>query len=64
MAEERYYPIEAGKGLRPPDYKRVVRALTDDELEEEILGKLGDPGYQLALLAEAEQRAKQSEEGS
>ncbi len=56
----RYYPLEDAKGSRPPDYTRVVRALTDAELEEEILGRLGEPAFQLALLAEAERRAKQT----
>lgn len=42
----------------PPDYDRVVRLLTDAELEEEITGKKGEPEYQLALLREADRRAQ------
>lgn len=59
----RYYPVENGKHSEPPNYTRVVRSLTDAELEDEILGRLGTPEFQLALIAEAERRAKQTEEG-
>ena len=55
---ERDYPLHDGGEPRAPNYDRVVRALSDAELEDEILGKRGEPGYQLALLAEAERRAK------
>lgn len=45
-----------------PDFARVARALPDDELEEEILAGLGEPDYQLALVAERERRANQPKE--
>lgn len=57
------YPYVGAEGERPPDYARVVRALDDAELEEEILGKRGEPDYQLALLAEHGRRAKEATDG-
>jgi hypothetical protein len=53
----RRYPVHDGEGAKPPSFDRVVRSLTDDELEDEILGRRGAPDYQAALLAEHERRA-------
>jgi hypothetical protein len=59
MSAVRRYPYRDGDDATAPDYGRVVRTLTDEEIEEEILGRRGEPGYQLALLAEAERRGKE-----
>lgn len=53
----RLYPVVSLIGSRDPDYARVARALSDIELEEEILEGLGEPGYRLALVQEHERRA-------
>ena len=55
MIEDRIYPIHRGR-TTPPEY-RIVQNLSDAELEDEILGRQGDPEYQRALLAEADRRA-------
>lgn len=52
---ERRYLIRDGEEV-PPSYDRAVRALTDAELEDELLSKRGEPGYRLALVAEADRR--------
>lgn len=52
------YPMEDGRVAAPPNYDRVVRQLTDEELEDEILGKRGTPGYQEALVREHGRRAE------
>lgn len=56
---KRGYPIVgAERRVLPPSYDRVVRAMPDAELEDEILGGKGEPGYQLALIAEQDRRSK------
>jgi hypothetical protein len=51
------YRISRGEGV-DPSYDRVARALSDDELEDEILAGRGEAGFKLALLAEFERRAQ------
>lgn len=41
-----------------PDYDRVMASLSDAELEDEIAGGRGEPGYRLALVTEHERRAR------
>lgn len=43
-----------------PNLAALARGLSDDELEAEILAKLGEPDYQLALLREHERRSKEA----
>lgn len=57
MATKTYGYTNASPTL-DPNYARVARSLSDAELEEEILGRKGEPGYQAALVAELEQRGK------
>lgn len=52
------YPIRDGQSVRPPSHDRVARGLSDADLEEEILGRRGEADYQLALVREADRRAK------
>lgn len=59
FGKARHYPIDKPGPDRPPDYSRVIRMLSDAELEDEILGRRGEAAYQLALLAEADRRAAQ-----
>ena len=42
----------------PPNHERVVRALSEAELEDEIQAGRGEPDYQLALVREHERRAR------
>lgn len=58
----RNYEYVSAEGRRPtpPNLAALAAAMTDDELEAEILAKLGAPDYQLALLAEHERRAKEA----
>lgn len=41
-----------------PNYERVARALSDADLEDEILLGRGEPGYKSALVDEADRRAR------
>lgn len=58
MTVKRYH-IRDHAETNPPDYERVARLLSDAELEEEILARLGTANYQLVLLAESDRRGKQ-----
>lgn len=53
----RYYAMDDGNPRSEPNYERVVRSLSEEDLEAEILAKKGDPGYQLALIVEHDRRA-------
>lgn len=53
---ERTYSIVGPDAYRPPDYDRVVRQLSDAELESEVAGGRGGPGYQEAARAELARR--------
>jgi hypothetical protein len=55
---QRSYPIDSGEPKREPDYGRVVRGLSDQELEDESLSGRGDLGYRLALVQEDTRRAQ------
>lgn len=52
---KRYSVVGPGDELEP-NFERVVQALSDEDLEEEIFSRRGEPGYMLALVAEAERR--------
>jgi hypothetical protein len=54
----RVYPVVGGGPQKPPDYGRVVRAMTDRDIRDEIAGRLGGSDYQAALQAEAARRKK------
>lgn len=56
----RNYGFRDEAPVQAPNYDRAARLLDDDELEAEILSKLGEPGYQLALLAEHDRRSKEA----
>lgn len=51
--------MQDGRPQIPPDYERVVRLLTDAELEDEILGRRGSHDFQAACLKEADRRGEQ-----
>lgn len=53
----RRYHLGDNAGVTPPAHERVVRSLSDAELEDEILARRGEADYQAALVAEAERRA-------
>lgn len=55
---DRVYHIHDGDAL-PPSYERVVRSLSEADLEDELLSERGDPEYRAALVAEHERRAGQ-----
>lgn len=46
--------------VRKPNYARTAQALSDADLEDEILSRRGEPDYQLALLHEWELRGKEA----
>lgn len=50
------YPVAGPGAEQPPNFS--VRSLSDEELEDEILGRKGGPEYQAALVAEADRRSK------
>lgn len=54
----RSYPIDSGEPKSEPNYTRVVRSLSEEDLEAEILSERGERGYRLALLAEDTRRAQ------
>ena len=55
----RDYPLHDRAAPLPPDYHRVARALSDEELiEEQRLGR-GEPGYQEAVADEIRWREKE-----
>lgn len=56
MEREKTYPLRDGSAPKPPNYRRVVEALTDDELREEASLGRGDPEYQKAVAGELEHR--------
>lgn len=58
MDDPKAYPVSGPGDSTPPNYERGVRALSDAELEDEILSGRGEPGYQIALLAEADRRGQ------
>jgi hypothetical protein len=55
----RVYSVVGPGSDKAPDYERVARALTDADLEEEILSKRGEAAYQAALVAELDRRSKE-----
>lgn len=57
----RRYRLSDDVAAQPPNFDRAVRVLSDEELEDEIRLGRGEPDYQLALLAEFERRAKETE---
>ena len=54
---DRRYDVVSNREPKDPDYERIVRSMSEEELDAEILAQKGDPGYQLALLAEFDRRA-------
>lgn len=55
--DKRYAVGHVGPILEP-NFDRVVRALTDADLEDEILSGRGEADYRSALVAEHERRAR------
>lgn len=53
---DRVYSTVGPEPYKPPDYARVVRQLSDDELRDDIAAGRGDAGYQEAARAELERR--------
>lgn len=51
-----HYAIRDAKGELPPSYDRVLRALSDEDIVEELAVPRGEPGYQAAIHAEAVKR--------
>jgi hypothetical protein len=56
VAGQRAYPVAGNGQTRPPDYDRVIRRLSDEELLAELDANVGPPGYQSALRAEFDRR--------
>lgn len=57
MSRPRRYAVrEQGAVAKPPNYELAVRSLRDEELNEELRGERGDPGYRAALVAERVRR--------
>lgn len=56
MGAPRVYPVAGPGNEQEPNFP--VRGLSDEELEDEILGGKGEPDYRAALLAEADRRSK------
>lgn len=56
---ERVYHIVGPGDPLPPDYGRVVAALSARELREELELGRGDPGYLAAVAGELERRPSQ-----
>lgn len=50
-------PFHAGTAS-PPQYDRVVRSLSNDELQQEATSGKGERGYQQAVAAELERRVR------
>jgi maltooligosyltrehalose synthase len=57
---ERTYSIVGPDNYRPPDYKRIVRSLSEAELRSELAAGRGDAGYQKAVRAELEAREREA----
>jgi hypothetical protein len=58
---QRSFPVVGNGTYRPPDYARVVRRLTRDELDADIAAGRGDPEYRAAGIRELERRALEDE---
>jgi len=54
----RVYSTVGPEAYKPPDYERVVRRQTDEELRSDIAAGRGDPGYQEAARAELDRRER------
>jgi hypothetical protein len=52
----RVYTTVGPEPYKPPDYERVVRRQTDEELRSDIAAGRGDEGYRDAARAELERR--------
>ena len=58
MTKRLYNPLGDSAARREPDYARAVRALTDQELREELALGYGTEDYQRAVVAETLWRAE------
>lgn len=56
MTGDRLYTIVGPEAYKPPDYARVVRQLSDQELRDDLAAERGDDGYQAAARAELDRR--------
>lgn len=54
---DKRYAVGSVGPVLDPNYDRVVRALSDADLEDEILNGKGEDAYQAALIAEHGRRA-------
>lgn len=58
MTGERVYSMVGPEAYKAPDYGRVVRQLSDDELRSDLAAGRGDDGYRDAARRELERRAE------
>lgn len=53
---QRTFPVVGNGVYRSPDYERVVRRLTDDEIHADLDAGKGDDEYRVAARAELDRR--------
>ncbi len=59
--QQRAFPVVGNGEYRPPDYARVVRRLSDDEIQADLDAERGDPEYRAACVCELERRRLEDE---
>lgn len=57
--QQRSFPVVGSGEYRPPDYERVVRRLTADEIRADLDAGRGDDEYRAAGLRELDRRERE-----
>lgn len=60
--QQRAFPVVGNGTYRPPDYARVVRRLSPEELQDDLDARRGGDEYLAAVVAEQERRQREDDD--